>query len=58
MQTFIDILVSLFAALVATILAQLGLNVDQRASESREVHRTVDCPSGPSATVSTANRDC
>jgi hypothetical protein len=58
MQTFIDVLVGLMAALVAAILAQLGLDADQRSSESREVHRTVDCPSGPSAAVSTTNRDC
>ncbi|MBN8553707.1 MAG: hypothetical protein J0L52_12530 [Caulobacterales bacterium] len=58
MQTFIDFLIGVVAALLTAILAQLGLDLDQRPAESREIHRTVDCAEGPPATVSTANQEC
>lgn len=58
MQAFIDFCIGLIAALAAAALAHLGMDLEPRQSDQREIRRTSDCPEDPSAMISTANRDC
>lgn len=58
MQSFIEFIVSLLAMLFAAVLAQIGLEAEPRHHESREIHRTTDCPDQRDVAISTANQDC
>lgn len=44
MQAIFDFLVGIIAALAATALGHLGVDLERRAaSEPQEIHRTTDC---------------
>lgn len=63
MQTVIEFIAGLVALLAAAALAQLGVDLERRTPEPREVHRISDCPepaAQPPAVAATAAaaRDC
>lgn len=58
MQAFFEFLAGVFAVLVAAALAQLGVDLEPRQSEPREIHRTNDCGEPANTFIATANRDC
>lgn len=58
MQAFFEFLAGLIAALVATALSHLGVDVETRRDDVREIHRTTDCDDGARAMISATNRDC
>jgi len=47
MQTLIEIIVGLVAAIAATALAQFGVDVNGARPADREVRRVADCPEPP-----------
>lgn len=58
MQAFIEFVAGLIAVLAAAALAHLGVDLEPRQSEPREIHRTNDCGDEPRAMISTSNQDC
>lgn len=58
MQAFLEFVAGLIAVLAAAALAHLGVDLEPRRGEPREIHRTNDCPDEPRAMISTSNQDC
>lgn len=58
MQAFLEFVAGLIAVLAAAALAHLGVDLEPRRGEPREIHRTNDCPDAPSAVITAANQDC
>ena len=59
MQTLIEFIIGLVAAIAATALAQFGVDVNAPRSAEREIRRVADCPEPvASVTVETPVRRC
>lgn len=60
MQAFIEFIASLIAVLATAALSHLGVDVERRPPEPREIQRVQDCPDAPSPTQSAirAAQDC
>lgn len=59
MQTLIEFIIGLVAAIAATALAQFGVDVNAPRQAEREVRRVVDCPEpATSAAVQAQTRNC
>ena len=58
MQAFFEFLAGLIAVLAAAALAHLGIDLEPRRAEPREIHRTNDCPDDRRAIITPANQDC
>ena len=51
MQTLIEFIIGLVAAIAATALAQFGVDVNAPRQAEREVRRIADCPEPRSSVV-------
>lgn len=58
MQAFLEFLGNLVAVLAAAALAHLGIDLEPRQTDQREIRRTSDCSEDAPSVISTANRDC
>ncbi|MEH6664198.1 MAG: hypothetical protein V7678_05055 [Brevundimonas sp.] len=61
MQTLIEFIIGLVAAIAAAALAQFGVDVNAPRSAEREIRRVSDCPETAGAvtvTVQTPSRNC
>jgi len=59
MQTLIEFIIGLVAAIAATALAQFGVDVNAPRQTEREVRRIADCPeSTPSVAVKAPAQNC
>jgi hypothetical protein len=60
MQTLIEFIIGLVAAIAAAALAQFGVDVNAPRTAEREIRRISDCPEPPTAavTVQTPSRNC
>ena len=59
MQTLIEFIIGLVAAIAATALAQFGVDVNNPRQTEREVRRIGDCPEPtPSVSVKAPARNC
>ena len=58
MQAFFEFVAGLIVALAAAALAHLGVDLEPRRGEQREIHRTNDCGDEPRAMISASNQDC
>ena len=59
MQTLIEFIIGLVAAIAATALAQFGVDVNNPRQTEREVRRIADCPEPkPSVAVKAPARNC
>lgn len=59
LQTVIDFIVGLVAAIAATALAQFGIDVNAPRQNDREIHRLADCSEpAPAPTVKTSSQSC
>jgi hypothetical protein len=58
MQAFFEFVAGLITVLAAAALAHLGIDLEPRQGEEREIHRTNDCADEPHAMISASNQDC
>ena len=58
MQAFIEFVAGLIAVQAAAALAHLGVDLEPRRGEQREIHRANDCADEPQAMISASNQDC
>ena len=59
MQTLIEFIIGLVAAIAATALAQFGVDVNSPRHTEREVRRIADCPEpATSVAVKAPSRSC
>lgn len=60
MQAFIEFIAGLIAVLATAALSHLGVDVERRAPEPREIQRVQDCPetSSPAQSAIRAAQDC
>ena len=59
MQTLIEFIIGLVAAIAATALAQFGVDVNSPRQTEREVRRIADCPEpATSVAVKAPSRNC
>ncbi|MFT4955277.1 MAG: hypothetical protein ACI8U3_001665 [Brevundimonas sp.] len=59
MQTLIEFIIGLVAAIAATALAQFGVDVNAPRQTEREVRRIVDCPEpAAAAAVKPQTKNC
>ncbi|MFN3537046.1 MAG: hypothetical protein ACK4Y4_06325 [Brevundimonas sp.] len=59
MQTLIEFIIGLVAAIAATALAQFGVDVNASGAAEREIRRVSDCPEPVApVTLKTPARNC
>ncbi|WP_296819736.1 hypothetical protein [Brevundimonas sp.] len=60
MQALIEFIAAVVALLATAALSNLGVDLEPRPTETREIHRVRDCPEPvtPVETASRANQDC
>lgn len=58
MQALFEFIAGMIAVLAATALAHLGVELEPRRGEPREIHRTNDCADSPRAAIADSNQDC
>ena len=58
MQAIFDFLIGILAALAATALGHLGVDLERRPAEPQEIHRTADCGPTAQTAAQAGARDC
>ena len=58
MQAIFDFLIGILAALAATALGHLGVDLERRTPEPQEIHRTADCGQSTPSAASDNARAC